>query len=224
MSPNMLLVTITSSPSGRRTICMQRASTYMWRVLICGILRRHLGERPLPEVVAVAHDVRLVAHHHLAAAVGHRVVEGGADDPLDPLAGVDLLLDGDLVRRALLEVAADVDVGPLGVLAEDHEVDVLLRPVLERAEPRVVELDRAEVDVEVEPEAGAEQDVGGVLHVRHPGVAEGADQDGRVVVAEIVERPRRDGLAGRQVAVGAPVEMDQLQREAPRPRRRLRGP
>ena len=70
----------------------------MWRDLDLRILRRHLGEGPLPEVVAVAHDVRLVRHQHLAAAVRHRVLEGGADDPLDPLAGVDLLLDRDLVR------------------------------------------------------------------------------------------------------------------------------
>ena len=62
----------------------------------------------------------------LRLAVRARPVERGAHDALDALAGVDLLLHGDLVRRALLEVAADADVGALGVLAEHHEVDVLL--------------------------------------------------------------------------------------------------
>jgi hypothetical protein len=43
----------------------------------------------------------------------------------------------------------------------------------------VVELDRAEVDVEIELEADAEQDVGGVAHVRDPRVAVSADEDRR---------------------------------------------
>ena len=58
---------------------------------------------------------------------GARVLEGVADDPLDALAGGDVLLDRDLVGRALLEVPADADVGALGVLAEDDEVDVRRR-------------------------------------------------------------------------------------------------
>ena len=44
---------------------------------------------------------------------------------LHALAGVDLFLDRDLVLGARLEAAADADVEPLGVLAEDDEVDVL---------------------------------------------------------------------------------------------------
>ncbi len=72
----------------------------------------------------------------LAAAGSAGQVEGGAQDALDALAGVDLLLNRDLVGRALLEVAADADVGALGVLAQDDEIDVLRRLVLERAEPR----------------------------------------------------------------------------------------
>ena len=39
MSPNMLLVTITSNWRGSRTICMQSASTYMCSGLICGYSR-----------------------------------------------------------------------------------------------------------------------------------------------------------------------------------------
>ena len=41
----------------------------------------------------------------------------------DALVGVDVLLDGDLIRRSLLEVAAHAHVQPFGVLAHDDEVD-----------------------------------------------------------------------------------------------------
>jgi hypothetical protein len=91
------------------------------------------------------------------------VVEGRADDALDALAGVDVLVDGDLVGGAAAHLAADVDVDPLGVLAKDHEVDVLRAVVLERAQAVVEAAHRAHVGVEVEPEAKAEEDVPRVL-------------------------------------------------------------
>ena len=79
----------------------------------------------VPELVRVPHGVRLVGHVHGLLAVRLRVLEAGADDALDALARVDVLVDGDLVGRAALELAADADVDALGVLAEDDEVDVL---------------------------------------------------------------------------------------------------
>src|SRR5207244_8560906 len=39
MSPNMLLVTMTSNCRGSRTICRQSASTYMCSEVICGYSR-----------------------------------------------------------------------------------------------------------------------------------------------------------------------------------------
>ena len=146
-------------------------------------------------------------------AVGDRPVEGRADDPLDPFAGVHLLLDRDLVRRPLLDGPADADVRALGVLTEDRHVDLVDRLPLERAETLVVELDRAEVDVEVEPEADAQQDVRGVLHVRHPRVAEGADEDRREVVAQVFERAVGQRLAGLEVVIGTPRKVDGLDRQ-----------
>ena len=48
---------------------------------------------------------------------------------------------------------------------------------LQRAEPLVEQHDRAVVDVEIELEARAEQDVAGVAVVGHAGVAQRADED-----------------------------------------------
>ncbi len=66
-------------------------------------------------------------------------------------------------RRAALELPAHADVDALGVLAEDDEVDVLRAPALERDEAVAERADGADVRVEVEAEAQAEQDVAGVL-------------------------------------------------------------
>ena len=107
-----------------------------------------------------------------------RELEGGADDPLHALVGVDLFLDRDLVVGARLEAAADADVEPFGVLAEHDEVDVVRRAVLQRAEPLVEQPDRPVVDVEIELEARAEQDVARVAVVGHARIAERADEDG----------------------------------------------
>ena len=40
-----------------------------------------------------------------------------------PFIGVDVLLNGDLIGRSLLEVAAHAHVQPFGVFAHDDQVD-----------------------------------------------------------------------------------------------------
>ncbi len=55
-------------------------------------------------------------------------VEGLADDALGTERGVETLLGGDLVHRSSPQDTARPHVGPLGALAEDHEID-LLRPL-----------------------------------------------------------------------------------------------
>jgi hypothetical protein len=45
------------------------------------------------------------------------------NDAFHTLAGVHVLLDRDLVRGPPLELPADADVGTLGVLADDDQVD-----------------------------------------------------------------------------------------------------
>ena len=119
----------------------------------------------------------LSAIDHARSAVGLRELEGVPHDPLHPLAGVEVDLGRDLVGSVLLEVAAHHHVEALGVLAEHHEVHVFRRHALQRAELLVEEPHRPVVDVEVEPEAQAEQDVGGVPVVGDAGVAHGPEED-----------------------------------------------
>ena len=87
---------------------------------------------------------------------------------------------------------------------------------LERAEPVVQAAHRPVVDVEVQLEARAQQDVGGVLHVGHAGIAEGAHEDGVVVAGQVVEGAGGRRLARLQVVVGAPGEEDRLEGDPPK--------
>ena len=125
MSPNMLLVTITSNISGARTICIVSASTNMWKCSMPGYSfatssnvrsQRSPPKRMTLFLSDMQTDLRPVLLREL---------EGVADDPLDALARGDVLLHRDLVGRPLLEVAAHADVGAFRVLAEDDEVDVV---------------------------------------------------------------------------------------------------
>jgi hypothetical protein len=175
------------------------------------VVLRDFRERPLPDVVGVPQGVRLVRHRDLLASVGLRVLERGADDPLDALPRVHVLLDADLVRRPLLEDPAHAGIEPFGVLAEDHEVHVLPVVVPERAEPLGEAAHRAHVRVEVHREARAEQDLRGVLHVRHAGVSERPHED------RVEAGPGRKSALGKrlprlQEPLGAVIEA--LKRDA----------
>ena len=58
------------------------------------------------------------------------------------------------LRKRVPVLERTMDYGPTGVFAHDHEVDVLWALVLKRGLDVGVELDRAQVDVLVEGEAG----------------------------------------------------------------------
>ena len=105
-----------------------------------------------------------------------RELEGVADDAVHALVGVQLFLDGNLVLGAGFEPPADADIEPLGVLAKDDEVDVRRAAALERAEALVEQAHGPVVDVEVELEARAEQDVARVAIVGHARIAQRADE------------------------------------------------
>ncbi len=79
--------------------------------------------------------------------------------------------------------------------------------------------DRPRVDVQVEDESGAEQDVARVRHVRDARVAERAHEDRVVVRAQVVERAFRQRLARLQVVVRAPGEFRRRDVELPGLRR-----
>ena len=148
----------------------------------------------------------------LFEAARARELEGVTDDTVHALPGVHFLLDRDLVLGARLEASADADVQPLGVLAEHHEVDIRGRASFERAQALVEQLHRPVVDVEIELEAGAEQDVARVAVVGHARIAERADED-RVELPQRVVAAGRQGHAGLQVVIGAPRQQLEPQRD-----------
>ena len=162
-------------------------------------------EGAFPEVEGVGQHVGLAAEGQLLLLVPLAgELEGVAQAALDAAAGVDAFLHGHLVGRALEDEAAGAGVEPFVVLAHDDEVDVLGLLVLERAEALVVELDRAQVDVLLQLEAGAQQDALFQDAGLDVGMADGAQQDGREL-AQFRHDAVRQHLAGAQVAVAAEV-------------------
>src|SRR5206468_2835920 len=81
-------------------------------------------------------------------ATGARKLKRVTDDAMDAFIGVDLLLHRHFVGRARLEAAADPDIQPFGVLAEDRKIDVRAGPSLQRTETIIEQPDRPIVDVE----------------------------------------------------------------------------
>src|SRR5215470_8004257 len=100
-----------------------------------------------------SHGVGFVAHAYALQSTTLRVVEGVANDPLDSLPGVHVFLDGDLVRCALLEEAADANVQPFRVLAKHHYADVSFGAVAQRCQPVVKQFDGACINVKIELKA-----------------------------------------------------------------------
>ena len=124
---------------------MQSASTSVSHGFDLRVVRRDLAEDGEEQAVGVLHDVRLRDARHATAAVGARVVEREADDPLgalrrerldrDPGRVPDLLrlpVVQELDHRAgVVRPGRELDPGVqvLGVLADDDEVDgVVPRP------------------------------------------------------------------------------------------------
>ena len=188
------------------------------------VLVRDVLEHALPEVVGVDEHVGLVRHHDLRTSAGLGVVEGVADDPRHALARVDVHLRRDLVRCALLEIPAHHHVEAFRVLAEDHEVDVLGRDVLQRAELGVEEPHRTVVHVQVEAEPHAEQDVGGVAVVGHARVAQRAEQDGVEAALQHLQGALGQRDARLQIMIRAPFEMGETDGARRGRRHRLQRP
>src|SRR5919108_285143 len=92
-------------------------------------------------------------------------LERMADDAVDALVRVELLLNRHFVDGIRLEAAADAYIQPFGIFAKHHEVDVGRGAALQRAQAIVEQANRALIDVEIERETGAEQDVARVAVV-----------------------------------------------------------
>ena len=150
--------------------------------------------------------VVLVHQGEVPAGAGGRAGEGVAHHALDAEAGVDADLGGDLVGRAGAQRAAVADVGALGALAHDDEVDAVRRHPLDgqRALDTRVEPGRAQVDVVLHGEAERQQDAALEHAARHARVADRAEQDG-VVPLQLVEHRVGQRLAGGVPATGTQV-------------------
>ena len=175
MSPNMLVVTITSNRSGLGHHPHAAGVNVLVIALDVRIITRDLREGTHPEVVGEGQDVGLghqgdLPDEALPAIGGGQAAERAgrgatagqleriAERPLDAGAGVDRGLDRDLLGRPLPQEPAGADVEVLVVLADDDHVDVLGPLAADRALDAREELDRAEVDVLVKIEPQPEQD------------------------------------------------------------------
>ena len=182
------------------------------------ILRCDLTERPRPQLLGAnrvglvdQRDLGLAAPARWAALLGQ--LKRVANDALGALAGVEHLLHRDLVGAALLRRAVDACVGVLGVLPAEHHVDVLGLLALQRTQRLVVELDRAQVDEQVELVAEASDDRELQLADLDARVSHSAEQH-RVHVAQAVEGDVRHHLAGREEVLGAVGQVFALGLEA----------
>jgi hypothetical protein len=96
---------------------------------------------------------------------------------------------------------AEADVGALGVLAHDEEVELLRLHALERTEVLGVELDRTQVDVQVEAEADARDDRALQVPRLDPRIPDRAEKD-RVVILHLAQSGVGKSLPRLQVVLG----------------------
>lgn len=117
MSPNMLVVTITSNHSGFLTIHIHVASTWPVVDLDFRIFLRHLMEGALPEIEYIGQHIGLAAERQLAGLAGSNVFFGKPAPRILPgmtffrklkrkfqaavnlCTGIDHFLNRDFIRR-----------------------------------------------------------------------------------------------------------------------------
>ena len=112
------------------------------------------------------------------------VLERVANDALHALSGVDVLLNGNFVGGVLLEDPANTDIQAFGVLPENDQADVFLGAAAKRRESLVKQLHGPRVDVEVQLESQAKQNIGCVLIGGDARVAQGPKKNGVKFVAQ----------------------------------------
>ena len=164
-----------------------------------GRLGGELVDRALPQVAGEGQHVRLVDEGEVAPGPGGGELEGEPGAALDAHAGVDRPLGRHLVGRALAEEPAFAGVGALRVLPHDHEVH-----------PRGGCGEGPHVDVEVELEAGPQQEPPLEHAGRHLRGPDGAEEDG-VQLAELVEHRVGQDLPRREVAPAAQVVVHRVE-------------
>src|SRR2546423_4900463 len=135
-------------------------------------------------------------------------IEGVSLNALDAFARVDVLLDGDLISGASLELATDADVGSLSVFADHDQID--RRRVFEWCQPRGKESRRTKVDPEIELKTQTEQEARRVVRICDAGIAHSAQVD-RVSLLQFGKHRVRKNLTALEIALGAQVIADEVQ-------------
>src|SRR5262249_12261184 len=97
------------------------------------------------------------------------------------------------------------------VLAKDDEVDVLLAAIFERRESVINQPDRTEVDVEIEREPCAEQDIARRPVIGYPRVSERPEQDRGELVGQHLVPIRRNRDARGEEMISAPRQRFELE-------------
>ena len=184
------------------------------------VARRHSGHHLVPQHHRMAERVRLGGAGQEPARPARGGLEAEADDPLDPPAGEEGRLGGQLVIRARVQPAAGPRVLALGVLPHAQHVEVGRPAAGERAAHAGQEPHRPEVDVLLEALADGQDQLPHRHVVGHPGPAHRAEVDG-VEVAQAIEAVRLHHPAGAAVVLAAPGQLLRLQPDPGRARGRF---
>src|ERR1700722_13559578 len=91
--------------------------------------------------------IGFIRHAHALQTPLAGIFKRIANNPLHAFARIKIFLRRDLVRGSLLEESTHPHVKPLGVLAEDDEIHILLAAVLQRRESLIKQYARPRVDV-----------------------------------------------------------------------------
>ena len=174
-------------------------------------LRAELVEQVAPDLLHRDRVGLVDERDVLGAAL--RELERVAEDPLDARTRETHLDAGRLARGADRGTRSFRRVHVLGVLANHRHVDLARAFAAERREPIVIENDRAQIHVEVEPAAQPDDDVPLDHPARRIGMAD-RTQKHRVLSADRRELVRRQPLAGRKVVGTRPREARSLGLEA----------
>ena len=108
----------------------------------------------------------------------HGQITGVSDDPVNPGAGKDRLLDDALAFALLKKSPAGVGVFPFGVLPHHDEINILRAALSQRRADSLQKPDRAKVDILVETAPDRQQQSPERDVIGHRRIAHRPEQDG----------------------------------------------
>src|SRR5258708_15486635 len=138
------------------------------------------------------------------------VFERIADDALDTFSRIDVFLNGDLIRCALLENSAGIGVNAFRVFADHDKINILRLDAFQRAQGGIEQAHGPHIGVKVHLKAHAEKDFFSVDIGLDPWIAEGSRENSVKVAAKHGKAIGRNCHTVAEIAVGAPVEFAQL--------------